>query len=95
MGYYRLMTYGGTLSGDGLILGQTPNVCRLWRRRIRRHGPIYRAKNAEAGMRALEDMQDAADDTPVIDATYSGLVFRQMRLQCRPSFVRQPFDNQK
>ena len=26
LGYYRLMTYGGTLSGDGLILGQTPNI---------------------------------------------------------------------
>jgi len=26
LGYYRLMTYGGVLSGDGLTVGQTPNV---------------------------------------------------------------------
>ena len=39
---------------------------------------------------ALENMNDAADDPPVIHPTSAGLVLRKVRLDRRPSLIIQP-----
>ena len=38
----------------------------------------------------LEDVQDTADDAPVIYPWFAGLAMRQMRLDCLPCIVREP-----